>query len=104
MIAVGAGVGVPLGIAVVALLFMIGRERRKNAQLRKRQFAVEAVNNQTGSMGSSEADRGTGKGDRYNSILEMSEDRAKQELNAEHLQELSAEPVQELAAQGVRRQ
>ena len=45
MIAVGAGVGVPLGIAVVALLFMFGRERRKNAQLRKKKFAVEAVNN-----------------------------------------------------------
>lgn len=95
-IAVGSGVGVTLGVAVVALLFMFNQERRKNAQLRKKQFTVEAMNNQTRSMDRQDADRGIWKGGRYGPIVEMSDGRDKQEL--------SAEPVQELVAEGVRRQ
>ena len=92
----GSGVGVTLGVAVVALLFMFNQERRKNAQLRKKQFTVEAMNNQTRSMDRQDADRGIWKGGRYGPIVEMSDGRDKQEL--------SAEPVQELVAEGVRRQ
>jgi len=84
--AVGMGSGIPLGTAVLVLIFMFCRERRKNGPLRKQQQASHmGVRSE---ISSRKTHKQVWRGRTMRPTPEVMNNLDPQELDGEHLHEL----------------
>jgi len=84
--AVGMGSGIPLGTAVLVLIFMFCRERRKNGPLRKQQQASHmGVRSE---ISSRKTHKQVWRGRTMRPTPEVMNNLGPQELDGEHLHEL----------------